>query len=145
MKKAKGTDQPCRMQENKIPLTKLNDMPKAPTFLGRNGKKIFKNVTEYLDSVEMLNINNFPLIVAYSNELGKYYEYEGEAKKNRLLERMDGQGNIIKTPNPLNKMANEALNNAMRMAAEFGITPQAQTKILALISNIQEANDEFFD
>jgi P27 family predicted phage terminase small subunit len=145
LKKAKGTNQPSRMDPSMEVKQKIDSIPRVPGWVPLYGKKIYKSVTAYLESVGILSADNLPMILAYANELGKYLQYEKDSKGKRVLEKTDGQGNKIPYPNPLNKMANDALMNAMKIGQEFGITPQAQSRILALLKTAKDVNDEFFD
>ncbi len=145
LKIAKGTNQPSRMDSSLEVHEKIDHLPRAPSWVAKDGKKIYKAITEYLGSIGILTVNNLPMIVAYSNELGKYMEYEKQSKGQRILIKIDQQKNKIPYQNPLIKMANDALVNAMKIGQEFGITPQAQSRIMALLKTVKDVNDEFFD
>ena len=67
-------------------------------------------------------------------------------RENRIDEFQNSEGIVVRRQaNPLVKMKNDALNNSLKLAAQFGLTPVARASISAptKITNTQINN--YFD
>ena len=95
----------------------------------------------------MLHDVDLPLIEAYCNEMSLYLECEMKLRReNRIDEFQNSEGIVVRRQaNPLVKMKNDALNNSLKLAAQFGLTPVARASISAptKITNTQINN--YFD
>ena len=130
IKKQRGTDQKSRLKENTI-FTPINKLPPIPDFLNREGKKVYKSIGTYLLNLKILNEANLLTFSALCREFGIYWEAEKEMTKlsDRWEEIPDKNGNKRTSPTAKHKISKEALNNAMRLAVEFGLTPASLHKI----------------
>lgn len=150
----KGTDQKCRMQnrESDIDVEKFKTLPSCRGDLKGRAKKIYELSGKMLVEMELLDNLNLPLFIAFCNEMGLYFDFQKDLKKEpRLVEcltavydtietyTLDGRklkdkifkGTIVEKYmiNPKVKMSNMHLDNARKIAVEFGMTPAALSKV----------------
>lgn len=144
VKISRGQTKPSRMSGDKpvFNLFTVDSLPPAPNFLNETGKQVYLDTVKQLIELRLVNSVNFPLIIAYANNIGIYYEAETYMRQKTRLSPVRGpEGDIIKlNVSPYHKIANDALDRALRIASEFGITPSAQTKIMSLIKPPEEVN-----
>lgn len=132
LKELSGTNQPSRMRDE-ADFGTITKIPPPPRYMNKYGKKLYKTTTARLNAISLLNDVNLPIVVAYANEMGKYWEAEEILNESGRLDiAKDGEGNIIKVARlPLDKMASEYLSNAKTFAVELGITPASSSKVKA--------------
>jgi P27 family predicted phage terminase small subunit len=94
-------------------------------------------VTKILSSLEMLAETDTSLLLAYCNEMGKYFEANEHLKENGMT-IITKSGEKI---SPLVVISNSALQNAIKIADKFGFNPASRTKIE---TPVKKTND-FFD
>jgi len=87
------------------------------------------------------------LIESYCNEMALYIECEMELRKNGRVDVFKNtNGDIIRTQaKPFVKMKNDALNNALKLASNFGITPSARANISAPVTNNNTQINNYFE
>lgn len=151
----RGTDQPCRMNDQKPTYTTVEKVPTSPKFLTKTGRKIWRTVTEQLISMKLMNVVNADLVAAYCSELSIYVDLtmdlleEGYTLHLGKVVEVEGEQEIVYTEykaNPKRKMAADALSNAQRLSGEFGFTPASQSKIVApLLGKKKDEFGEAFD
>jgi P27 family predicted phage terminase small subunit len=141
IKRINGTDQPCRMSGD-IPIFKvIYDIPQPPDFLGETAKTIYNDVCKSLIDLGLANSANLSLIVSFSHLMGIHFDAEDAmSKKSRYIISKKSDGTIKGIPSPHHRVSMDALDRALRIASEFGITPSAQTKIMNLIKKPHEPN-----
>ncbi len=141
VKKMKGTDQPCRMNSDQVEYDKITEIPKAPSYLNSEAKKVYKVTAGQLASIGILDVVNINTVMLYASEMGKYIQALKDLKKlSRLkLENIEiqscieftidrkGRPGLARTA--LDKMATEYLDNARKLASELGITPASASKV----------------
>ena len=147
IKKMQGTSVPSRTLKNEMQVDVVSNVPEAPEWLSLIGKNEWNKVTKQLFNLGMLHDVDLPLIEAYCNEMSLYLECEMKLRReNRIDEFQNSEGIVVRRQaNPLVKMKNDALNNSLKLAAQFGLTPVARASISAptKITNTQINN--YFD
>ena len=95
----------------------------------------------------MLHQVDLKLIEAYVNEIAIYIECEKKLRETgRVDEFINSEGELIRRQaKPLVKMKNDALNNALKLASQFGITPSARASISAPQINNNTQINNYFD
>ena len=64
----------------------------------------------------------------------------------RIDEFKNSQGDLLRRQaNPLIKMKNDALNNSLKLATQFGLTPVARASISAPVTNNNTQINNYFD
>ena len=120
LKRMAGTDQPCRVNENEMQVSLLANIPD-------------EIVCTELHSKRMLHLVDLSLVTAYANEMGLYVEMEQKLKTlGRIDEFYNEDGALTKRQaKPEQRIANDALAKALKIACQFGLTPSARTRINA--------------
>lgn len=81
----------------------------------------------------MLHLVDLSLITTYCNEMALYIETETTLKTiGRIDEFYNEDGELTRRQSkPEQKIANDALNKALKIAVQFGLTPAARSRIAA--------------
>ena len=147
IKEMQGTDVPCRTIENEMQVDLVSKIPKAPSWLSVIGKQEWLKVTKQLFHLEMLHEVDLKLIEAYVNEISLYIECEMELRENGRVDNFTNtNGDLLRSQSkPLVKIKNDALNNSLKLAAQFGLTPVARASISAPTTNNNTQINNYFD
>ncbi len=147
LKKMQGTEKKCRVIENEMKVDIVSQVPQAPEWLSEIGKQEWQKVTNQLFNLEMLHQVDLKLIEAYCNEISLYIECEIQLRQgNRIDEFKSSQGDLLRRQaSPLIKMKNDALNNSLKLASQFGLTPVARASISAPVTNNNTQINNYFD
>jgi P27 family predicted phage terminase small subunit len=131
LKRMAGTDQPCRVNENEMQVSVLANIPAPPYNLNEYGSREYEIVCSELASKRMLHLVDLALVTAYANEMGLYVEMEEKLKTTgRIDEYFNEDGGLIRRQaKPEQKIANDSLAKALKIACQFGLTPSARTRI----------------
>jgi len=147
IKEMQGTLEKSRTIENEMVVDQVSQLPEVPEWLSEIGKKEFKKVTTQLFNLEMLYSVDLKLVEAYANEISLYLECEMKLRKeNRIDEFQSSEGTVLRRQaSPLVKMKNDALNNSLKLAAQFGLTPVARASIAAPVTTNNTQINNYFD
>ena len=146
IKEMQKTVEKSRTIENEMVVDQVSELPIVPEWLSEIGKSEFKKVTTQLFNLGMLYSVDLKLVEAYSNEISLYLECEMKLRTiNRIDEFESSEGIILRRQaSPLLKIKNDALNNSLKLAAQFGLTPVARASIAAPVtSNNTQINNYF--
>ena len=138
LKKLQGTLKAERVLENEMQVSLVSEIPFAPEWLTEIGSLHGKGMLHHID---------LRLIEAYCNAMALHIETE-------MMLREKGRIQVFKNPDgtikhtqaiPYQKIANDALDRALKLATQFGLTPSSRTSIQqpTLIQQNNEYN--FFD
>jgi len=147
MKEMQGTLEKSRVLENEMQVDLVSQLPDAPDLLSTIGAEEWYKVTSQLFNLKMLHHIDLRLIESYCNEMALYIECESELRKNGRVDIFKNtNGDIIRSQaNPYVKMKNDALNNALKLAAQFGLTPVARANISAPLTTNNTQINNYFD
>ena len=147
LKKIQGTLEKSRLVENEMQVELCVSLPDAPKLLSEKGRGEWEKVTSQLYNLKMLHRVDLRLVEAYCNEIALYIECEMELRKNGRVDNFKNtNGEVIRSQaKPFIKIKNDALNNAMKLAAQFGLTPVARASISAPITNNNTQINNYFD
>jgi len=147
MKEMQGTLEKSRVLENEMQVDLVSQLPEAPELLSTIGVEEWYKVTSQLFNLKMLHHIDLRLIESYCNEMALYIECESELRKNGRVDIFKNtNGDIIRSQaNPYVKMKNDALNNALKLAAQFGLTPVARANISAPLTTNNTQINNYFD
>jgi P27 family predicted phage terminase small subunit len=131
LKQMAGTDQPCRILPNEMEVSLLANIPDAPIQLNEYGKREYEIVCTELHSKKMLHLVDLSLVTAYANEMGLYVEMEQKLKTHGRIDEFYNDENQLtkRQAKPEQRIANDALAKALKIACQFGLTPSARTRI----------------
>tara|TARA_R100000654_G_scaffold21267_1_gene42876 strand:+ start:53 stop:532 length:480 start_codon:yes stop_codon:yes gene_type:complete len=133
IKKARGTLRKSRELDNPMEVAKVSGIPAAPEWLSEIGKEQFNLVVNQLNDLGMLYEVDVKLIEAYSNSMALHIEAEQELRRvGRVMVYRDDEGRpkhsqIV----PMQTISKQALEQALKIATHFGLTPSSRTKISA--------------
>ena len=147
LKEMQGTLEKSRTIENEMVVDQVPQLPEVPEWLSEIGKNEFEKVTTQLFNLGMLYSVDLKLVEAYANEISLYLECEMKLRKeNRIDEFQNSEGIVVRRQaSPLVKMKNDALNNSLKLAAQFGLTPVARASISAPTTTNNTQINNYFD
>ena len=131
IKELQGTLKPSRTLDNEMQVSLVQEIPVAPTWLTAIGKQEWSNVCSELFNKRMLHQIDLRLIEAYCNAISLHIETEMMLReKGRIQVFKNPDGTIKHTQSvPFQKIANDSLDRALKLATQFGFTPSARTSI----------------
>jgi P27 family predicted phage terminase small subunit len=146
LKAMQGTTEKSREIKNEMQVDLCESLPAPPKLLSKIGKDEWYKVTKQLFNLSMLHSCDLRLVEAYCNEISLYIECEMELRKNGRIDNFTNtNGDLIRSQaNPLLKIKNDSLNNAIKLATQFGLTPVARASISApTVNNNTQINNYF--
>tara|TARA_R100000231_G_scaffold139628_2_gene121790 strand:- start:14783 stop:15244 length:462 start_codon:yes stop_codon:yes gene_type:complete len=131
LKQMSGTAQPCRVLDNEMSVSVLANIPEPPFKLSEQAEREYYIICQELHSKKMLHLVDLSLLTAYANEMALYIETERVLRQHgRIDEFYNEDGQLIRRQSkPEQKISNDALNKALKIAVQFGVTPSARTRI----------------
>lgn len=131
IKELQGTLKAERVLENEMQVSLVSEIPFAPEWLTEIGSQEWNNVCSELHGKGMLHHIDLRLIEAYCNAMALHIETEMMLRdKGRIQVFKNPDGTIKHTQSvPFQKIANDALDRALKLATQFGLTPSARTTI----------------
>ena len=147
IKEMQGTVEKSRSIENEMVVDQVSVLPEIPEWLSEIGKCEFTKVTTQLFNLGMLYTVDLKLVEAYANEISLYIECEMKLRKeNRIDEFLSSEGSLLRRQaSPLLKIKNDSLNNSLKLAAQFGLTPVARASIAAPVTSNNTQINNYFD
>tara|TARA_R110002051_G_scaffold98296_1_gene168430 strand:+ start:1410 stop:1886 length:477 start_codon:yes stop_codon:yes gene_type:complete len=147
IKKLQGTLKTERMLDNEMQVSLVTTIPPAPEWLSEIGKTEWQLVCAELYNKRMLHQIDLRLLEAYCNAISLHIETEQMLRDKGRIQVFKNADGTIKHMQavPYQKIANDALDKALKIATQFGFTPSGRTSINqpTLIQNNTEFN--FFD
>ena len=141
-----GTLDVSRATNNEMQVDVCQELPAAPQWLSEIGKEEWYKVTNQLFNLQMLHQIDLQLIAAYCNEMSLYIETEIMLREKGRIQIFKNSDGTLKHAQavPYQKIAKDALDKAMKLATQFGLTPVARASISApKITNNTQIN--YFD
>lgn len=147
LKELRGTTRPDRMVENEMVVSVVQEIPDPPEWLSVIGKNEWTKVCSELFGKQMLHEIDLRLIESYCNAMSLHIETEMMLReKGRIQIYKNSDGTIRHAQSvPYQKIANDALDRALKIAREFGLTPSSRTSISTPTINIQNNQTNYFD
>ncbi len=125
------------------------EIPVAPLELSAEARAEWDRVAGELSRLGTLTLVDRAALAAYSQAYGRWIQAERSIAEMAQRDQLTG-GLMIKTTNgnaiqnPLVGMANRAMSDMVRYAAEFGMTPSSRSRITGKIDPNQGDFDEFW-
>ena len=147
IKAMQGTLEKSRLVENEMTVDVVSNLPEAPSWLSNIAKEQWLKVTQQLFNLQMLHEVDLILIESYCNEIALYKECEIELRNSKRIDEFTSSEGMVlrRQANPLVKRKNDALNNALKIASQFGLTPVARASISAPVTNNNTQINNYFD
>ena len=147
IKELRGTIRKDRTLENEMTVAVVEVIPEPPEWLSEIGRQEWNKVCVELHGKQMLHHIDLRLLEAYCNAISLHIETEMMLRdKGRIQVFKDEEGNVKHAQAvPYQKIANDALDRAMKIATQFGFTPSSRSGISTPVINIQNNNHNYFD
>jgi len=139
-KKLEGTYREDRAPKNEMQPNKVTDVEKPTALLNEFAETEWLKVTGVLSDLGMLYETDTSILLAYCNEIGKYFQ---------SCQILKEKGFVFETPKgfmqarPEVKLANDSLQHATKLSDKFGFNPAARTKIEMPKQNKKNGLDDF--
>jgi P27 family predicted phage terminase small subunit len=146
-KELRGTLKAERVVKNEMQVSLISYLPDPPEWLTEIGKEEFLKVCNELLNKQMLHHIDMRLIEAYCNAMALHIETEIMLRdKGRVQVYRDENGNVKHSQSvPYQAIADKALDKALKIAIQFGLTPSARSGI-SQPTLIQQNNEyNFFE
>ena len=147
VKELKGTLQKCRQTPNEFTATLVKEIPEPPNWLTEIGVDEWYKVCSELYNKQMLHKIDLLLIASYCNMISLHIETEIMLREKGRIQVYRNEDGSIKHAQalPYVKISRDALDAALKIAVQFGLTPSSRTNISQPVL-IQENNEyNFFD
>ncbi len=110
---------------------KLDKVPPAPTWLGKEAKREYRRLADVLHPIGLLTSADLPVFHTLCSMYGEMVEARREVEKEgRTIVLHDQGGHPIKAvANPAVTIARNAAQQLRMLAAEFGLTPNARGRM----------------
>ena len=147
IKELRGTKRSDRVLENQMVVAVGEKIPSPPKWLSEIGKQEWKKVCCELFGKQMLHHIDLRLIESYCNSIALHIETEMLLReKGRIQAFKNSDGTLKHTQAvPYQKIANDALDRALKIATQFGLTPSSRSGISTPTINIQHNEHNYFD
>lgn len=131
VKEIRGTLEKTRVLDDEMLPEPVSGVPYPPQWLSDIGKQEWVRVTETLFAMRMVSGLDLGMLAMYCNEMSVYIEMEQELRsRSRVYAVKDSDGNVKQIQTVAHqRIADRALEKALKIAVEFGFTPAARTKI----------------
>jgi P27 family predicted phage terminase small subunit len=147
IKELRGTARADRKTPAQMKPDPFQNIPMPPEHLGEIAQAEWINIVSNYAKLNMLSSLDASMIASYCTLIEQYIEANTELKaQSKIVQVFNADGSVKgTTANPLIKIANEALDRALKIAVELGLTPASRTKISVSIINKPdfEQADEF--
>lgn len=124
----------------------VETLPQPPEWLNDDGRAEWVSVTGELKTSGVLAYADFSIIAMYCNEIATYIDCQRQMQKagTRVMVIKDENGKLKYAQQvPYQKIANDCVEKALKLAAEFGLTPSARTRIGSI--KPPDSGDSFFE
>lgn len=146
VKKARGTDQPCRMSGDEV-FELVSQDCKAPAYLDKEAKKIFKALSERLIMQRLLSPLDLEQLAIYSLNYSRILKAEKMIREEgEVVLIKDEDGNLLRQEeNVWLKVQKDAMKMTNMIGTQFGFSPLSRVKLASLVKSDGAQKDDFSD
>ena len=137
--KARGSFRADRHNANE-PKAKA-EAPSCPAHLSVAGRREWRRISKELVAARVLTKLDRAALAAYCQSYGRWIEAEKEIVKTGLIVRSPSG---FPLQNPYLSIANKAIVNMIKIAAEFGLTPSSRTRIKVEPEKQESGKEKYF-
>ena len=147
IKELSGTLQKCRTIPNEMEVTEIVTMPDAPSYFNEYALTEWDLVTSELAKIKMLHLVDLSMLKAYCFEIGTYHKIMNEMNGQFTERTYDKDGKLRASKiSPLYKVAQNALQNSIKLASKFGFSPSDRASLSMPEQDKKQTDDfNFFD
>lgn len=146
IKQIRGTHRKCRAVDDSAfsdTTVVALDSVKVPTHLSSEAKKIYKTVVSQLFAMKMLQPVDQLALCIFANAIATISQMQQTLDKNGYViatHDKDGNANGV-TVNPAQKVLKDAINTANTIGSQFGWSPQARMRLVAMLAPKKKKNE----
>ena len=131
LKILKGTLEKSRVLKDEMKPDKITNIPYPPDWLGDVAKKEWYAITKELHKLKMLTNLDLSMLAVYCNEIQTYIECQEIIKNKSRVQTIKNPDGSLKSQNQsaYQRIANDSVMKAIKIASEFGLTPASRTRI----------------
>lgn len=141
LKKLRGTDQPCRINDNQPVYDKVTKLPPAPAWMTKTAKGIYKTKGKELIAIGIIEIVDLDMFLSYCIEYGRYIDVSKELAGIPLMSVLDAHSEIVYRK--LVSERNASWEKAKAIASQFGFTPSSRSSLKLPEKEKQDEFDKF--
>ena len=127
---------PINEKEPKFPIA--DEVPSPPSYLSTYAKKEWKRIAPLLHRNRLLTEADISILAGYCQAYNRWIEAEKLIRTYGYTSETD-KGNIIQRPEV--GIANKALDEMLKYAKEFGLTPSSRANLH--VENAEDVDDPF--
>lgn len=116
-----------KLNKNEPKFEKEEEVPKPPSFLSTYAKKEWKRLAPIVFKLGLLTKGDYSAFAAYCQNYHRWIVAEKEIRKRKGMTTSSAMGNEVVIPEV--RIANEAMQNMLKFAKEFGLTPASRTGV----------------
>jgi len=139
VKKAQGNPGKRKLNNQEPAFEKT--LPKPPDHLNKEARAEWKRVARELHEKGVLTKMDRAVLAAYAQAYGRWREAEKKVNELGFVVKT-AMGNLVQ--NPYLSIANRAMQDMTRIAAEFGMTPASRTRVKAEGEKKKSLAEELF-
>lgn len=144
VKEMRGTLEKSRVLDDEMSPEPVDGCPPPPDWLTDVGKREWWRVASGLAALKMISSIDLGILAMYCNEISVYIEMEERVRSNDRAFALKGNDGTVKQIQVVayQRIADRALEKALKIATEFGFTPAARTKISMGQATVYEKMDQ---
>jgi len=145
LKLLKGTLEKSRVLKDEMKPDNIVNIPYPPEWLGDVAKKEWYAITKELHKLKMLTNLDLSMLAVYCNEIQTYIECQEMIKIKTRVQIIKNPDGTLKSQNQsaYQRIANDSVMKAIKIASEFGLTPASRTRIGT--GQIMDSDDPFVE
>lgn len=116
-------------------------LPKPPSHLSKEARAEWRRVASELHRAGVITTMDRAALAAYAQAYGRWSEAEKKVNELGFVVKT-GLGNLVQ--NPYLSVANRAMQDVVKIAAEFGLTPASRTRVKASGEKKKSLAEELF-
>lgn len=127
LKKIRGTNQPCRINNNEPEGEKIVKLPPAPKWFTTLAKLIYKKKGKELMNMNLLTKIDLDMFVSYCIEYATYLETSEQLSQIPSMALLDAQSELLFKRLQIQKAS--AWERSKTIATQFGFTPSSRASL----------------
>lgn len=129
LKQLRGTDQPVRMNVDEVEYSRITKVSVPRILKTKRAKKIYRERSQVLINMQLLQEPDQDLLVAYANTLDLYYRAVEEMAEADLIIDVQTKAGKTKQVNPHLKLMAQLIEIINKLSSHFGFSPSSRASL----------------
>ena len=129
LKQLRGTDQPVRMNIDEVEYSRITKVSVPRILKSKRAKKIYRERSQVLINMNLLQEPDQDLLVAYANTLDLYYRAIEEMAEGDLVVTVHTKSGSSKQVNPYLKLMAQLIEIINKLTGHFGFSPSSRASL----------------